>query len=134
MDVPDFLVIPVSESCRADMMLLPGAKMSTQLPQLLKLDLSSALVVEPTVIAFGTNAGVLVQASVFSLPAATTTTTPAATAASTAIRVAESVPDPPRLMLATDGRMALASAVIQSIAASMPIVLPLPSSPSTFTA
>jgi len=61
-------------------------------------------VVLPTVIALGTYAGEKPQASLLSLPAATTTATPLFTAASTASFIAEFVPLPPKLMLATAGR------------------------------
>jgi len=57
MEVPDLLVPPVSVFAEADLMLDPGAKISTQGPKLLKYDLASLLVVEPTVIAVGTKAG-----------------------------------------------------------------------------
>ena len=46
--------------------------------------LLSARSVEPTVIAFGTNAGLKRHASLFEFPAATTTVTPAVLAESTA--------------------------------------------------
>jgi hypothetical protein len=49
---------------------------------LLKPDIVSELVVEPTVMAFGVNAGLKLHASLLLLPAATTTTTPASVAAS----------------------------------------------------
>lgn len=64
-------------------------------------------VVDPTVIADGTNAGEKLQASLLELPPATTTDTPALVAASTASAMACWVPLPPKLMLATTGRMEL---------------------------
>ena len=56
---------------QAEVMLEPGAKRSTQVPKLEKLERASVLVVEPTVIAAATRAGEPLQALVFSLPAAT---------------------------------------------------------------
>jgi hypothetical protein len=76
MEVPLLMEEAVSDVMPADKMLLPGAKVSTHVPQLLNDDLASELVVAPTVIAFGTKAGDVVQASALSLPAATTTGTP----------------------------------------------------------
>jgi len=70
---------------------------------LLKEALLSFESVAPTVMALGTKAGDLVHASVFSLPAATTTTTPELTAALIAFLYALDVPGPPRLMLITAG-------------------------------
>merc|ERR1719336_3384041 len=72
--------------------------------ELLKEDLASVLVVEPTVMADGTKAGEKLHASELLFPPATTTTTPEFTAPSTASRMACCVPLPPRLMLATAGR------------------------------
>jgi hypothetical protein len=74
---------------------------------LLKDDLASVLVVEPTVMADGTKAGEKRQESELLLPPATTTVTPEFTAASTASFMACCVPDPPKLMLATAGRVGL---------------------------
>jgi len=62
----------------------PGARMSTHVPWLLKLDMPSCEVVAPTVIALGARAGDDRQASSASFPAATTTSTPASCAAATA--------------------------------------------------
>jgi len=61
---------------------------------------ASVLVVDPTVIALGSEAGDLVQALVFSFPAATTTVMPASTAFAIAELRAE-LKSPPRDMLAT---------------------------------
>ena len=58
--------------------------MSTHGPWLLKLEVTSPAVVEPTVMALAADAGDTEHASLASLPAATTTLTPAATAFSTA--------------------------------------------------
>jgi len=63
--------------------------------------------VDPTVIADGTNAGENPQASLLELPPATTTVTPDPVAASTASAMACWVPVPPKLMLATTGRVEL---------------------------
>jgi len=71
---------------------------------LLKEERLSEDVVDPTVMAEGTNAGENPHASLFSFPAATTTVTPALTAVSTAVFMAFWVPLPPKLMLATAGR------------------------------
>jgi len=85
----------------------------------------------PTVTALGTKAGEKPQASEFSLPAATTTVTPALTAASTASFIAWMVPLPPRLMLATAGRVLLVAN--QSNAEKLHDQDPLPWSDRTFT-
>jgi hypothetical protein len=63
-----------------DSTLDPGPQISTQVPKLEKLERASDRVVEPTVRAAPADAGDLVHASVFSLPAATTIRTPAVTA------------------------------------------------------
>lgn len=70
---------------------------------MLKEALLSLESVAPTVMALGTKAGEKLHALLFSLPAATTTTTPALTAASMAFLYVDDVPGPPRLMLATAG-------------------------------
>merc|ERR1719203_1393129 len=57
--------------------------------------------------ALGMKAGENEQASALLLPAATTTITPAFTAPSTACLNACRRPDPPKLMLATAGRIEL---------------------------
>jgi len=88
----------------------PGAKMSTQLPTLLKLDRRSLLMVmDPTVMACGMFAGAEAHASGRAvrplLPAATTTVTPARFAASIAMasdRDWQGLAHP-RLMLMTAG-------------------------------
>ena len=51
--------VEVSESTHAALMLDPGAWMSTQVPQLEKLDFASIEVVDPTVIASTAEAGEL---------------------------------------------------------------------------
>merc|ERR1719384_2444948 len=85
---------PVSEACEADTTSLPGAQMSVQLPKLLKDDLASVEVVEPTVMADGTKAGENVHASALLLPPATFT------AASTASCIAEAHAGNSRMLLA----------------------------------
>jgi len=83
------------------------------------------------VIAEGTNAGEKLQESLLSFPPATTTDTPARVAASTAVRIAELVPGPPKLMLATfEPAEFLAT---QSNPPAIQEVWPLPWSLKTFT-
>jgi len=71
---------------------------------LLKEDLASKLVVDPTVMALGTNAGEKSHASALEFPPATTTVTPEFTATSTASTIACWLPLPPKLIDATAGR------------------------------
>jgi hypothetical protein len=71
MEVPLRIAVWVLLCHHALVMDDPGAKMLTQLPQLEKPDRASFDIVEPTVIAVGVLAGDRVQASTFSLPAAT---------------------------------------------------------------
>merc|ERR1719277_42525 len=91
--------------CPADKTLLPGAQMSVQEPQLENEERESWDVVEPTVMAAGTNAGEKLHASELSFPPATTTVTPPLTAALTASAIACWVPLPPKLIDATAGRV-----------------------------
>ena len=70
-DVPEIVLVAVSLVLHADVMLLPGAKMSRQVPKFENEERASVVVVEPTVIAFGTRAGETLQAFWFSFPAAT---------------------------------------------------------------
>ena len=72
-----------------------------QEPQLLKLDLTSSIVVDPTVMAEVADAGEYEHASWLSFPAATTMTTPALTALATAALIVLTTALLPRLMLAT---------------------------------
>jgi len=104
MDVPLLDVTALLLETPADLMLTPGAKMSMQLPQLLKLALASLLDVAATVMADGANAGEYWHASAFELPAATTTVTPASVARSIAVPTKLCVPRPPKLALMTAGR------------------------------
>src|SRR5687767_5370953 len=70
MDVPLMVLVAVSLPIQAEVTLSPGAKMSTQVPQLENQARASVLLVAATVIASGVRAGVLLQASPLSLPAA----------------------------------------------------------------
>lgn len=64
-------------------------------------DRTSLRLVDPTVMAVGSDAGETLQASLLELPLAVTTTTPAATAACTEL-LSASENSPPTLKLATD--------------------------------
>jgi Asp/Glu/hydantoin racemase len=79
-DVPEIVAVDVVELLQAEVIALPGAKMSTQLPQLEKEERASLEVVEPTVSAFGVEAGEELQALAFSFPAATAKVMPSAIA------------------------------------------------------
>lgn len=121
-DVPEIVRVALSELVHAAVIELPGAWMSTHEPWLEKEDLASLLVVDPTVMASGADAGLLLQASPLSLPAATTTTTPASWAARTA-RLTASERPPPRDIEMTAGVPAwlvVASVTDHSMAARMP--------------
>lgn len=82
--VPLMVLSAVVLVLQLDVILDPGAYTSTQVPKLLNEDCKSAMVVDPTVMANGSEAGETPQASALSFPAATTMTTPALTAAATA--------------------------------------------------
>ena len=103
-DVPLMVFVAVSLVDHADVMLDPGAKMSTTLPKLEKDDRASLIVLEPTVIAEPTRAGEELLAFVFELPAAIAYVTPDAIELLTAVSSDVETP-PPRLMLATAGLM-----------------------------
>lgn len=75
-DVPDNAAVAVLLSVDAALILLPGARRSTQGPKLEKLEKLSDIVVEPTVIASAAAAGEEEHASCRLLPAATTTLIP----------------------------------------------------------
>src|SRR5690349_17538695 len=62
-DVPLIVLVAVSPVPQADVMLMPGANTSTQVPRLAHDGLASLLLVAETVIAVGTRAGDWVQAS-----------------------------------------------------------------------
>jgi hypothetical protein len=129
-DVPEMVLVAVLEVYQADVMLLPGANTSTQLPKLENEERASVFVVEPVVSAEGARAGETLQAFWFSFPAATTTVTPAVVIRATAESVAEDA-EPPRLMLATEGPLALAAT--QSMPAITPELDPEPEQSNTRT-
>src|SRR5436190_10635994 len=111
MDVPLMVLVAVVEENHDEVMLTPGAKMSTQVPVLAHTGLWSVESVALTVMAAGARAGEVVQASTAlplasPLPAATHMTTPALTAPVIESSTACDAP-PPRDMLATAGLMAL---------------------------
>jgi hypothetical protein len=56
------VLVAVSLVLQEEVMLEPGAKMSTQVPKLENEERASVLVVEPTVSAFGARAGDTLQA------------------------------------------------------------------------
>ena len=60
-----------SDALVAEVMAEPGANRSTHVPQFEKLDRTSEEVLAPTVSAVSSEAGVELQASMFSFPAAT---------------------------------------------------------------
>src|SRR5918993_834538 len=70
-EVPEIVFIAVSLRCQDEVMLEPGAKISTHVPKFENDERASVLVVEPTVIALATRAGEKPQASVLTLPAPT---------------------------------------------------------------
>src|SRR3954453_6460925 len=130
-EVPLMVLVAVVELYHDEVMLLPGAKMSTHVPQLENEARASVLVVAPTEMAVGALPGEVLQASWFSFPAATASTTPALV-----MRVAASftawLKPPPSDMLATAGSTRLF--VTQSIPAITPELVPLPEQSSTRTA
>ena len=69
-EVPLMVLVAEFPPIQAEVMLLPGAKMSTQLPKFEKDERASFWVVEPTVIASGVRAGEPLHALALSLPAA----------------------------------------------------------------
>src|SRR5215212_5854683 len=107
-DVPLMVFVAVSLDAQAEVMLEPGATMSTHVPKFEKLERASLLVVEPTVMAAPTRAGEEPHASALLLPAATANVTTELIALATAESSVELMP-PPRLMLATAGRMRFAA-------------------------
>ena len=64
------VLVAVSLVFHDEVMLDPGAKMSTQVPKLENEERASVLVVAPTVLAVATRAGELLHAFAFELPAA----------------------------------------------------------------
>jgi hypothetical protein len=69
-DVPLMVFVAVSLVFHDDVMLEPGAKMSTHVPKFENDDRASVRVVEPTVIAAPTRAGLALHALALLLPAA----------------------------------------------------------------
>ena len=61
-DVPEIVLVAVSLVLHDDVILLPGAKISTQVPKFENDERASVIVVEPTVIALAARAGELLQA------------------------------------------------------------------------
>ena len=82
--MPLMVFVAVLELYQSDVMLTPGALMSTQLPKFEKYANPSLMSVAPTVIADGSLEGELLQALAELLPAATAKVTPDATARATA--------------------------------------------------
>ena len=101
----------------------PGAKMSTQVPQLEYDARASFISVAPTVSALAVLAGDWPQASLLLLPADTANTTPLLTALVPAV-VSELFNGPPNDMFATAGLIPLI--FTQSTAAMIPLYEPLP--------
>ena len=62
-DVPEIVLVAVSLVLHDEVILLPGAKMSTQVPKFENEERASVIVVEPTVIALATRAGEVLHAS-----------------------------------------------------------------------
>src|SRR5215217_4826520 len=104
-------------------MLEPGAYASTQLPQLLKLDLASLLVVDAVVNTPEALAGDTLQAFWFSLPAATARKIPELARLVAAV-LSDELSPPPSDMLATAGWMPFTRT--QSIPAMIPEYEPEP--------
>jgi hypothetical protein len=98
MDVPHFVDVPPFGD--SDRIPEPGAKMSTQLPQLDQTERWLLLLMEPTTNALSADAGEELQASSLLFPAATTTTTPESAAELIALFKAGLNP-PPRLKFIT---------------------------------
>jgi hypothetical protein len=69
-EVPEIVFVAVSLVFQDEVMLEPGAKISTHVPKLEKDERASVIVVDPTVIALGSRAGEELQASALLLPAA----------------------------------------------------------------
>ena len=61
-DVPEIVLVAVSLVFHDEVMLLPGAKMSTHVPKFENEERASVMVVEPTVIALAVRAGETLQA------------------------------------------------------------------------
>src|SRR5438067_862874 len=102
------VLVAVSLSIHADVMLTPGAKMSVQVPKLendarvSRVAPVAGLLIAFTVIAWVTRAGEKLHASALELPDAIAKVMPLLIAPRTALSIAVLTP-PPRLMLATAG-------------------------------
>eukprot|EP00732_Lithocolla_globosa_P000600 Lithocolla_globosa_v1_NODE_205_length_5183_cov_23.943448.p5 type:complete len:142 gc:universal NODE_205_length_5183_cov_23.943448:1574-1999(+) len=132
MEVPEMVLIAVSEVCQAARMLLPGAKMSQQEPKLEKPERASRLSTAMTVKAPVARAGDMLQASLSKLPAATTLVIPAAAAELTASSTDWIAP--PLIERLITSRLAVPWATTQLIPSITPDQAPVPSSPITLTA
>ena len=102
-EVPDISTYASSPVCEADRISSPGATTLTHLPPLLETLNVSSIRVAPTVTAVAARAGVHVQASVCSLPAATAGNTPALSSLSIAMSNMSVSISPPRERTATAG-------------------------------
>ncbi len=99
------IAVADGEEIPAETMFVPGAKRSRQLPKFEKAARASASLDAPTVNADARfPAGEVAHASVFELPAATTTVIPSAYARSTADS-RDGLSDVPRLRFKTAGRV-----------------------------
>ena len=137
MDVPLMVLIALSFVYHVDSISTPGANIETQPPKLLKEARRSLLSVAPTEITADrveTDAGDVEQASTFSFPAATTTTTfPTEDNCSNALFNARDG-TPPRERLQTVGLpLFIASCSTNSMPLMTPEFAPLPSSDKTLT-
>ena len=84
MEVPEMVLVAVGDVYQAEVMPEPGAKTSRHEPQLEKYERLSDDVVDPTVMAVGSDAGEYEHALSLELPAATAKVMPSATPAATA--------------------------------------------------
>ena len=132
-EVPEIVLVAVVDVFHADVIPVPGAKTSTQLPKFEYEARASFDPVAPTVSAFGVDAGDEPQASALELPAATAKVMPSAIAFCVAVLSAAEYP-PPRLMLATAGTPVTWLAVAQSMPEITPAIEPDPVQSSTRTA
>jgi hypothetical protein len=113
---------------------LTGARTSTREPKLEKSARASSMSVAPTVQADASEAGEKPLASAPSLPAATARNLPALTMEAAAELMAFEAP-PPRDMLTTEPLGQSSAALLtNSMPATTPELVPLPSSPRTLTA
>jgi hypothetical protein len=101
-DVPEIVFVAVFDVRQEEVMLTPGARISTPAPKFENEANASLLSVAPTVIASATRAGDAVEASADEFPAAIAYTTPSAIERRTASSRAVDVP-PPSDILATAG-------------------------------